>query len=91
MVAAQNQITKPVDLIKNVNNHFKTNQMKRLTNVEKAILKMGDHDKYNSYRCDDHGVFQIRKDIPEEKQVCPYCKKLFPALSEDEIRQLIEK
>lgn len=63
--------------------------MKKLTKVEKTILEMSDNEKYNSYRCPQHGVYQCRKDQPEEKQVCLYCKKKNPVLSEEEIRQLI--
>ena len=64
--------------------------MKTITKVEKAILEMGDHDKYNTYRCPEHGIYQIRKDKPEQEQVCLYCKKQNPALSLEEIKQLIE-
>lgn len=65
--------------------------MKRLTKVEKAMLEMGDSEKYNSYRCSEHGIYQIRKDQPEEKQVCVYCKGKNKLLSDEEIKELINK
>lgn len=65
--------------------------MKRLTKVEKAILEMVDSEKYNSYRCPEHGVYKVRKDLPMEKQVCAYCKGKNEVLSDEEIKQLINK
>lgn len=65
--------------------------MKKLTKVEKTILEMGDHEKYSTYRCPEHGIYQIRKDLPEEKHVCLYCKGKNKALSNEEIKQLLSK
>lgn len=48
--------------------------MKKLTKPEKVLLATTDLEKFNSYYCDDHGLFLNRKDIDDSK--CPYCKKL---------------
>lgn len=63
--------------------------MKKLTKVEKAILSMSN-DSYNTYRCTEHGFYLIRKDEPDERQVCPYCKGKNPVLSSDEIKKMIK-
>lgn len=64
--------------------------MKKLTKVEKVMLQMNDTDNYNSYRCPEDGIYQIRKDQPEEKQGCLYCKKKHPLLSKEEIQELLK-
>ena len=63
--------------------------MKKLSKVERVILDMGDHDKYDTYRCEVHGIYQFRKDIPEEKRGCHYCKKQHKKLTEQEIKDLL--
>jgi hypothetical protein len=63
--------------------------MKKLSKVEKTILQMNDNEKYDTYRCDEHGIYQIRKDVPEEDHKCVYCKKKHNKLSEEEIKKLL--
>lgn len=63
---------------------------RKISKIEKAILAMNRDGNYNSYECPEHGIYQIRKDLPEEKQVCVWCKKKFPALSKEEIDKLIK-
>jgi len=64
--------------------------MKKLSKVEKTILQINDNDKYDTYRCEKHGIYQIRKDVPESDRKCLYCKKTHPKLSEEEIKQLLD-
>jgi len=64
--------------------------MKKISNAERFLLEMVDNDKYNTYRCPQDGIYQIRKDLPESKQVCVYCKQKYPSLSEGEINQLLK-
>lgn len=65
--------------------------MEKLTKTQKMVLRINDRTNYNTYQCEQHRVYQIRKDIPENEQVCPFCNKINPMLSEEEIQQLINK
>jgi uncharacterized cupin superfamily protein len=65
--------------------------MKKLSKAERVMLEVSDKDNYNTCRCPEHGIYQNRKDQPEEKQVCLYCKKKNPILSQEVIKKLIEK
>ena len=51
--------------------------MKRISKVEKFLIAEID-DNYTTYRCDEHGVYQIRKDVNNSQ--CPYCKKKYEPL-----------
>lgn len=64
--------------------------MKRISKVEKMILSMNDNNLYTSYRCAEHGIFQIRKDRPEQEHCCLYCKKKYEALTDEQIAKLIK-
>lgn len=65
--------------------------MKKISKVEKTILQMNDRNKYDTYRCDEHGIYQIRKDVPESERKCLYCKKKHTKLTDEEIDELIKK
>lgn len=45
----------------------------KIRKVEKVMLAMVDIDKYTTFHCISHGLFQERKDTITEK--CPYCKQ----------------
>lgn len=47
--------------------------VKKLSTIDQMIVDITDKEKYNLYRCEEHGMFSVRKDI--EEQVCSYCKK----------------
>lgn len=47
--------------------------MKKLSSVEKMLINITDTDKYNLYRCEEHGIFAVRKD--NDTQLCSYCNK----------------
>ncbi len=63
--------------------------MKKISKVEKAILEMNNFENYDTYRCSEHGIYQIRKDLTIEKHLCIYCKKANDKLSESEIKTLL--
>lgn len=65
--------------------------MKKISNQERSFLQMDFQDKYNAYRCPEHLTYLCRKDVTEENQVCPYCKKKFPVLSQEDIEFLINQ
>lgn len=44
----------------------------KISKVEKMMLAMVDIDKYTTFNCISHGVFQERNDVITE--MCPYCK-----------------
>lgn len=44
-----------------------------LSIAEKTIIDITDTTKYDIYRCPEHGIYTMRKDIVSH--VCPYCKK----------------
>lgn len=54
--------------------------------TEKFLIANADK-KYTTYRCDEHGVFQMRKDV--DNGLCPYCKKQY--LPMENIEELKEK
>ena len=63
---------------------------KKFAKTEKVIIAMDNGENYNTYRCDEHGVFQKRKDVDDSK--CPYCKKACnPVENIDELRQQFKK
>lgn len=60
---------------------------KRLSQVEKFLIVRADVDNYTSRYCEEHGVFQSRKDTDTGK--CPYCKKECEVI--DNIEELRDK
>jgi len=46
--------------------------MKKLNRKEKILIAMVDIDKYTAYKCEKHGIYQLRKDIDNGE--CPHCK-----------------
>jgi hypothetical protein len=63
--------------------------MKKLSKLEKFLLQTSDNENYVTYRCDEHGIYQIRKDVPEEDHKCVFCKNKHNKLSEEEIKKLL--
>ena len=53
------------------------------------MLQLNDRKEYDTYRCNEHGIYQIRKDVPVENHYCLYCKKQHSKLSEDDIQKLL--
>lgn len=51
--------------------------MKKFQKTEKMIIALVGND-YTSFRCEDHGVFQIHNS--NNSGVCPYCKKMYKPL-----------
>lgn len=60
--------------------------MERFCKIEKFLIANVD-DNYTTYRCDEHGVFQKRKDIDDG--CCIYCKKKYNPI--ENITELKEK
>lgn len=65
-------------------------KFKKLTKTEKVLLSMSDRSKYDTYRCEEHGIYQVRKDIPEETRGYAYCKKKHTKLTDEEIQTLLK-
>ncbi len=47
--------------------------MKKLSQVEKFLVDNNDNENYQLYRCEDCGIYSIRKDFKNKN--CPQCKK----------------
>ena len=45
----------------------------KISKIEKNLIALGDNEKYNTYHCAEHGIYQKRKDVDDKK--CIYCKK----------------
>jgi len=49
------------------------NKKIRLSKVEKFLISDIDTEKFNTYHCKEHGIYQILKSNNDSK--CLYCKK----------------
>lgn len=47
--------------------------MKKISKQEKFLIATVDIEKYNTYQCDEHGIFQKVKGVDDG--CCLYCKK----------------
>jgi len=48
-----------------------------MNKTEELLLSLGK-DNYITYKCPTDGIYQIRKDLPKDQHVCPYCKSANP-------------
>ena len=63
--------------------------MKRFQKTEKWLIALVDKNKYNTYICNLHGVFQNR--IDTDNKLCPFCKSEGIKLDIDELQDKFKK
>lgn len=51
------------------------------------MIALANNDKYNTYHCEEHGIYQKRKDVDDQK--CIYCAKINSLV--ENINDLTEK
>lgn len=60
--------------------------MKKITKGEKYLIVLVEPN-YNTYQCQEHGIYQKRHDVDDRK--CLYCKKEHDRMTN--IKELKEK